>query len=264
MARITKADHRAYVEKWRKAGPELERIHAEELRRRQYSPDDADALLEMGDYYSGPPRFASGMVEMQKWFMKFAEKKGLLPGRVREAAATYGGEAPALHSMGNRALLGSKWAAFFCSVRCPGTLVMKAYDLAQKWRAGNQPVVSGFHSPVEKEVLKILLRSTVPVCVVLARGLPKRPPAEFRRPLGENRLLCLAPFDAKTRRATEETAARRNQVVAGLAGTIFVAYAAPGSKTEAFCREVVRAGKTCLTFDDPGTANLRHMGFRLE
>jgi glycine/D-amino acid oxidase-like deaminating enzyme len=34
-------------------------------------------------------------------------------------------------------------------------------------------------------------------------------PPEFRRPLGERRLLLLSPFDAKTSRATQETAARQ-------------------------------------------------------
>ena len=188
-------------------------------------------------------------------------------------------------SLGDRGLLKHTWTAFFCSVRCPGNLILKAYDLAQKWRAENQPVIGGFHSPVEKEVLRILLRSTVPVCIVLARCLPKRIQPEFRRPLDEGRLLLLSSFDAKTKRATQETAAQRNRAVAALADKVFVAYAAPGSKTEAFCREIagtgnpstelragpstkLRAGplaglrvKTCMTFDDPKTDNLKSAGF---
>jgi len=66
---------------------------------------------------------------------------------------------------------------------------------------------------------------------------------------------------ARTRRATHETAARGNQVVAALADRIFVAYAAPGSRTETLYREVAGGGKTCLTFDDAKTANLRDDGF---
>ena len=176
--------------------------------------------------------------------------------RVREASASYIADTasngmrkssgmPLLHSLGDRELLHRKWISFFCSVHSPGHLILNAYDLAQRWRAENQSVIGGFHSPVEKEVLKIMLHSTVPVCIVLARSLPKRIPKEFRRPLDEGRLLLASPFDAKTRRATQETAAYRNQVVAALAEKVFVAYAAPGSKTEAFCREVVGTGKPC-------------------
>ncbi len=166
-----------------------------------------------------------------------------------------------LHSLGNNRLLAERWLAFFCSVRCPGNLILKAYDLAQSWRAQGQGIISGFHSPVEKEVLKIMLRSTVPVCIVLARSLPGHVPAEYRRPLNEGRLLLLSPFDAKTKRATRETAAIRNRVVASLAETIFVAYAAPGSKTEEFSRALAATGKPCLTFDDPKTAHLLKIGF---
>lgn len=91
-----------------------------------------------------------------------------------------------LHHLGNREIMDMPLTAFFCSVRCPGNLILKAYDLAQKWRDENRPVIGGFHSPVEREVLRILLRSTVPVCIVLARSLPKRIPPDFRR-TGEGR-----------------------------------------------------------------------------
>lgn len=169
--------------------------------------------------------------------------------------------ADTLHHVGNKEILKMPLTAFFCSVRCPGTLLDKAYDLAQKWRAESQALIGGFHSPIEKEVYEIMRRSGVPVCIVLARCMPKRIPEEYRRPLAEDRLLLLSPFDESTGRATVDTAEKRNHVVASLAQCIFVAYAAPGSKTEAFCRAVVSTGKPCLTFDDPGTANLREMGF---
>jgi len=163
---------------------------------------------------------------------------------------------------GQHDILQQPLTAFFCSHRCPGPLVAKAYDLAQKWRLEGRPLIGGFHSPVEQEILRNMLRSQAPVCVVLARSLPKRILAEWRRPLDEHRLLLLSPFDARVKRATRETAARRNQVVAVLAKTIFVAHAEPGSATEAFGREMAAAGKTCMTFDDPRTENLKAAGFK--
>ena len=103
MARMTQREqYRAYVEQWRRAGPELERIHAEELRRYRYDPADADALLEMGDHYDGPPRLTSGLVEMQRLFMKAARKKGMLPAVVREPSARYG--KPLLRTAGHAAV----------------------------------------------------------------------------------------------------------------------------------------------------------------
>ncbi|NQU09859.1 DNA-binding protein [bacterium] len=168
---------------------------------------------------------------------------------------------PTLASLGNSQLRALPWTAFFCSVRCPGTLILQAYDLAHRFRAANTPVIGGFHSPVEKEVLRILLCSTAPVCLVLARSLPRRVPADWRRPLADDRLLVLSPFGDRTRRATAATAAHRNAVVAGLATRVVVAYAAPGGKTEGFCRAVVASGKPCLTLADPHTAHLVGLGF---
>ena len=165
------------------------------------------------------------------------------------------------YSCGNSHIRECNFTGFFCSVRCPGNLILKAYDLARRWQAEGQPVIGGFHSPVEKEVLRILLRSGAPVCIVMARSLPKRIPKEFLQPIEEDRLLLVSPFDSKIKRASQATAARRNQVVASLADRIFVAYAAVGSKTETLCRDIASTGKPCMTFDDPKTANLISAGF---
>ena len=61
--------------------------------------------------------------------------------------------------------------ALFCSVKCPGKLIMDTYDLAQHLRDIGVTVISGFHSPMEQECLHILLRSPNPVIWCLARGL---------------------------------------------------------------------------------------------
>lgn len=55
---------------WDVAGPELERIEREALRGREYSAAEIDAVLDLAEGYDGPPRFAEGMVEMQRIFMK--------------------------------------------------------------------------------------------------------------------------------------------------------------------------------------------------
>jgi hypothetical protein len=60
---------------------------------------------------------------------------------------------------GNHNLLDEKLHAVVCSKACPGEKIIEAIDLAQKWRVENRPVISGFHTPVEKECLRIFLRS---------------------------------------------------------------------------------------------------------
>ena len=72
-------------------------------------------------------------------------------------------EPPALSAIGNRELLKCRLLAFFCSVKCPGNLILQTYDLARALRDACVPVIGGFHSPMEKECLALLLRGTQPV-----------------------------------------------------------------------------------------------------
>lgn len=55
---------------------------------------------------------------------------------------------PALHAIGNLELLSQPAIALFCSVECPGDLVLKTYDLAQSLCDRGILVISGFHSPI--------------------------------------------------------------------------------------------------------------------
>ena len=163
---------------------------------------------------------------------------------------------------GDLDVLRTESLALFCSVKCPGDLILQTYDLAQKLRAAGVTVIGGFHSPMERECLRILLRSPHRVIACPARGLPKRVPPEFRKALSEGRLLLLSSFADTVRRADEEAAQQRNRLVAALAGKIFVAYAAPNSKTEFFCREIIAWSKSLYTFAGVANENLLALGAR--
>jgi predicted Rossmann fold nucleotide-binding protein DprA/Smf involved in DNA uptake len=87
--------------------------------------------------------------------------------------------APTLNAIGNLSLLqkpaiGSavpEVIALFCSIQCPGDLILKTYDLAQALRDAEIPVISGFHAPIEQDCLKILLRGKQPIIHCPARSL---------------------------------------------------------------------------------------------
>jgi predicted Rossmann fold nucleotide-binding protein DprA/Smf involved in DNA uptake len=98
---------------------------------------------------------------------------------------------PTISLVGNAEIFASdRKTALFCSSKCPGRLVLKTYDVAQKLRADGRTVISGFHSPMEKECLDILLRSPHPVIVCLARGLDSmRIPSQWKKALDDERLL---------------------------------------------------------------------------
>ena len=94
-------------------------------------------------------------------------------------------------------------------------------------------LISGFHSPVEKECLKILLEGTQPIIICPARSLRKmRIPTEWRPALESGRLVIVSRFEQSPRRADTSTARRRNELVAALSDQILIVYAEPGGAVE--------------------------------
>ncbi len=143
-----------------------------------------------------------------------------------------GEEAPgSVRVLGNTGVLGRDLLALFCSVRCPGDLILRTYDLAQALREQGVAVVGGFHSPMEQECLRILLRGPPPVVVCPARSIEgMRLPVAWRGPVEAGRLLVVSPFEEKAKRVTTELAERRNRFVAALAERVFISYAEPGAR----------------------------------
>jgi predicted Rossmann fold nucleotide-binding protein DprA/Smf involved in DNA uptake len=167
--------------------------------------------------------------------------------------------------MGDTAILDRPLVALFCSVKCPGKLILDTYDFAKQLRARGVTVISGFHSPMEQECLRILLRSPHPVVWCLARGMFKRipsKPVDCRTAVTEGRLLLVSPFKDNVRHVTAKTAIVRNRVVADLATAVVVAHAAPGSKIETLCRDILTAGKPLYTFDHPANTAILGYGAR--
>ena len=179
---------------------------------------------------------------------------------------------PAISLIGDPALLHRKPVALFCSVQCPGDLILKSYDLARALRTHPLTLIGGFQSPIEKEFLELLLRQPVtqpgraaplsPSTIICpARGLAKtRIPRPWRDPLAAGRLLLLSTFPDSIRRTTAAAAAQRNACVAALAHRILILHAAQGSKTEAFCQQALAAAKPVYTLPSPHNAHLIALG----
>lgn len=74
-------------------------------------------------------------------------------------------------------------------------------------------VVSGFHSRLEKDVLKFLLQGTCGIIIVLARGMYRKLPKVYDAAMNENRLLIIALEKDMITRVSEYTAHRRNEFV---------------------------------------------------
>lgn len=163
----------------------------------------------------------------------------------------------ALYTLGHRQPL----LALFCSERCPGDLIIKACDVAMALRDAAVPVISGFHSPVERECLRILLRGNQRVVISPARSIERmRLPADWREPIRQGRLLLISPFAAKQNRIIAALAAQRNEFVAALAHAVLVVYADPGGLIDALARKALTWRKPLFTISSPHNANLGRTG----
>ncbi|HXH13698.1 MAG TPA: DNA-processing protein DprA [Alphaproteobacteria bacterium] len=164
-------------------------------------------------------------------------------------------------AIGDLQILETRLLGFFCSARCPGNVIVQTYDLARALRDAGVPVIGGFHAPMEKECLELLLRGTAPVVVCPARGIEQmRLPAAWRTLLVEGRLLVLSPFAPYHRRPSAVLAEQRNRFAATLADDIFVAHAGAGSRTEQLCVGMMAQGKRVYTFDLPENRHLVQCG----
>lgn len=131
--------------------------------------------------------------------------------------------------LGNRGLLCAHRTALFCSARTPGDAILRAHDAARRMRDEGVTVISGFHSPIEKECLRILLRGKQPLIICPARAIEAmRIPKDLRTAFDAGRLLFLSPFTGQPKRVTKESAIRRNEVVAALADDAYIAHVSPG------------------------------------
>jgi len=148
-------------------------------------------------------------------------------------SARLGPNAPgSLVAMGQVGLITTRKTALFCSAQSPGAAILPAHDAARHLRDEGVIVISGFHSPIEKECLQILLRGRQPIIICPARAIDTmRVPAECRAAFDAGRLLFLSPFAKEPKRVTEDSAIRRNELVAALADEACIPFVSPGGQT---------------------------------
>lgn len=164
-----------------------------------------------------------------------------------------------LRVLGDLEILRKSKLAIFCSTRCPGDVIIHAYELARRLRDTGITVIGGFHSAVERDCLDYLLRGKQSVIICPARSLEAMElPAEWKKGIDIGRILLVSAFRGE-KRATGRLAELRNRLVAGLADKVLILHATPSSKTESLCREIA-GHRPLLTLESDSNANLFRLG----
>lgn len=119
---------------------------------------------------------------------------------------------------GNRELLERRKTGFLASRSIATTAVIPALEWALGVSKEEQAVVvSGFHSPLERKVLGMLLKGRCGLIIILARGMYRKLPADLLEPMHQGRLLLITYEKPEVTRVSELTAHRRNEAVRRLA-----------------------------------------------
>ena len=135
-----------------------------------------------------------------------------------------------LFGVGNAALLKTPLLALIASRECPAHIMIETLDRIPEWIKARKTIVSGFHSPLEQQVLHSFLRRNGCVIKVLARGIRDyRPLAHEQEPLTEGRMLIVTTCPPTVTRTTRATSLERNRLVLTLTDKHCIPYLSPNS-----------------------------------
>lgn len=170
-------------------------------------------------------------------------------------------EFPTLYGLGDPSILRRHCIGILCSVTCPGSVIIKTFDVIREIRDAGVTVAGGFHSPMERECLDFLLCGKEPTILCMSRhprraGLPKR----WQAAIDNSTLFLLSPFGPTTRRTSRATSYRTNLLVAHLSRAIVVPYASPLGMTAEIATKCLAKGMKILTFPDTENSDLRRRG----
>ena len=93
---------------------------------------------------------------------------------------------------GNKELLDRPLVAFFASHNAPPEALELATCWAHEIARTDKVVISGFHSPIERAVLDVLLAHGCSVVVTLGRSLYRKIPLHLQAAYDESRLLFVS------------------------------------------------------------------------
>jgi predicted Rossmann fold nucleotide-binding protein DprA/Smf involved in DNA uptake len=137
--------------------------------------------------------------------------------------------------VGETSLIGKPLLGLIASRECPGNVLLATLERVPQWVKAGRVIVSGFHSPLEQQVLRSLLRRNGHAIKVLARCFSPsgyRLAKEEQDAFANGRLLIISAFGADTPRVTRLSAIKRNELVIALSSEIIAPFISKGSPLE--------------------------------
>lgn len=137
--------------------------------------------------------------------------------------------------VGETSLIDKPLLGLIASRECPGDVLLATLERVPQWVKGERVIVSGFHSPLEQQVLRSLLRRNGRAVKVLARCFSVggyRIAKEEQDAIANGRLLVISAFGVDTPRVTRVSAIKRNELVITLSTEVVTPFISKGSPLE--------------------------------
>lgn len=135
-----------------------------------------------------------------------------------------------METVGNKVLLEHRKIGYFASSKIATLSVLPTLDWASEIaKLDTVTIVSGFHSKMEREVLKILLKGRCNIICVLARPIYKVIPDKFRDAYAQDRILFISHNTSKSTMTSRHLCQKRNDYIASISDELVFSSLTPES-----------------------------------
>ena len=135
-----------------------------------------------------------------------------------------------MKTLGNSEILKRIKIGYFAASKIASLSVLPTLDwVTEIAKREDVAIISGFHSKMEKEVLKYLLKGKCGIICVLARGIYKQIPAKYKEAFHNNRVLFISLESDKILNYGREQTAKRNEFIASTADELVFSSVTPNS-----------------------------------
>jgi predicted Rossmann fold nucleotide-binding protein DprA/Smf involved in DNA uptake len=173
----------------------------------------------------------------------------------------FGRKPSTLWYLGNTSLLKQPLVGIMSARAGASDLKVRIAELLTQLAGLKAIFIGGWHSPLEKKSLKILLRESAPTIICLAKSVNRFGFfQELKTLLRQDRLLLLTHCSPNAKRISRNASIRRNHLVAGLANVLLVLAAPERSATFKLALAVIQLGKPVFAPKHPVNENLLASG----
>jgi predicted Rossmann fold nucleotide-binding protein DprA/Smf involved in DNA uptake len=156
---------------------------------------------------------------------------------------------PKIWCLGDPAILNRRLLGIISARQIDSDLALKSSQLIHEVASLKEvSFVSGWHSPLEEEALRLLLTHGALIVSCVSKSLHRFiPPAELESRIRTGEGLLLTHCSPKAKRISRDASIRRNQLVMGLAAALLVLSAPARSASLTIAKSALHYGKPVLT-----------------